>query len=104
MAKSKSINVYLIDGTPTGKIKCTLQNWTGVAYKIPRNLLDTYKENPVLAKHLKQTGIYFLLGENEIGEQFIYVGQASVRKNGEGLSIRLQEHKNNKKKITGMKQ
>lgn len=98
MAKSKSINVYLIDGTPTGKIKCTLQNWTGVAYKIPRNLLDTYKDNPVLAKHLKQTGIYFLLGENDIGEQFIYVGQASIRKNGEGLSIRLQEHKSNLEK------
>lgn len=98
MAKSKSINVYLIDGTPTGKIKCTLQNWTGVAYKIPRNLLDTYKENSVLLKHLKQTGIYFLLGENDTGEQFIYVGQASIRKNGEGLSIRLQEHKSNLEK------
>jgi len=98
MAKSKSINVYLIDGTPTGKIKCTLQNWTGVAYKIPRNLLDTYKDNSILAKHLKQTGIYFLLGESDIGEQFVYVGQASIRKNGEGLSIRLQEHKSNLEK------
>ena len=98
MAKSKSINVYLIDGTPTGKIKCTLQNWTGVAYKIPRNLLDTYKDNPVLEKHLKQTGIYFLLGENDNNEQFIYVGQVSIRKSGEALSIRLQEHKSNQEK------
>lgn len=98
MIKGKSINIFLIDGTPTGKIKCTLQNWTGVAYKIPRNLLDTYKDNSNLAKHLKQTGIYFLLGENETGEHFIYVGQASVRKNGEGLSIRLQEHKSNPEK------
>jgi len=97
--KGKSINVFLIDGVPTGKIKCTLQNWTGVAYKIPRNLLDSCKDNPTLNKHLKQTGIYFLLGESvDTGEQFIYVGQASVRKNGEGLSIRLQEHKNNPEK------
>lgn len=97
--KGRSINVFLIDGTPTGKIKCTLQNWTGVAYKIPRNLLDSCKNNENLSNHLKQTGVYFLLGErSDTGEQFIYVGQAVVRKNGEGLSIRLQEHKNNPEK------
>lgn len=99
MKNSKSINVYLIDGTPTGRIKCTMQNWTGVAYKIPRNLLDnSNKDNSNLAKHIKQTGVYFLLGENENGEQFIYIGQARLRKNNEGLSIRLQEHKNNPEK------
>ena len=94
MSKGKSVNIFLIDGTPTGKIKCTLQNWTGVAYKIPRSLLETCKDSPTLNKHLKQTGIYFLLGENaDSGERFIYIGQASLRKNGEALSIRLQEHK-----------
>lgn len=32
----KNFNYYLIDGSPLGRIKCTLSNWTGVAYKIPR--------------------------------------------------------------------
>ena len=40
MAKSKSINVFLIDGNSTGRIKCTMQNWTGIAYKIPRFKLE----------------------------------------------------------------
>jgi len=25
-----------MDGTPIGRIKCSLLNWTGLAYKIPR--------------------------------------------------------------------
>ena len=34
--RSKNINMFLMDGEVTGKIKCTLSNWTGVIYKIPR--------------------------------------------------------------------
>ena len=37
MKRSKNINMFLMDGEVTGKIKCTLSNWTGVIYKIPRN-------------------------------------------------------------------
>jgi hypothetical protein len=39
-ARGKSINLFLMDGTATGRVKCTLVNWTGVAYKIPRTDLD----------------------------------------------------------------
>lgn len=46
---------------------------------------------------MKQTGIYFLLGEDLDGKALIYVGQAGVRKNGEGLLLRLLEHKKNGK-------
>ncbi|RFT26114.1 methionine sulfoxide reductase, partial [Gardnerella vaginalis] len=52
MSRGKSLNLYLIGGTPSGLIKCTLANWTGLAYKIPRTLLAQ-------AKHidfLNQTG------------------------------------------------
>lgn len=95
MAKSKSINVFLIDGTPIGKIKCTMQNWTGVAYKIPRTLLsECEKSNNDITNHLKQSGIYFLTGEDDEGNSSIYIGQAVIRKNGEGLLCRLKEHKN----------
>jgi len=32
-----------MDGDPNGRIKCTLANLTGVAYKIPRTELDKCK-------------------------------------------------------------
>ncbi|WP_324824900.1 GIY-YIG nuclease family protein [Sinanaerobacter sp. ZZT-01] len=93
MAKrGKSINLFLMDGEPTGRIKCTLANWTGVAYKIPRTALDLCKERD----DLKQSGIYFLFGtSDQTGNNVVYVGQAGARKNGEGLLYRLQEHKRN---------
>lgn len=89
MARGKSLNLYLIDGAPSGLVKCTLANWTGLAYKIPRTLLAQ-------AKHidfLNQTGVYFLFGEDEeTGNPQCYVGQAGVRKNGKGIHCRLDEH------------
>lgn len=96
---AKSISVYLIDDVPTGKIKCTLSNWTGVAYKIPRSELNTNKDWPSQTrKHLSQSGVYFLLGRNENnGRQIIYVGQAIIRKNGVGIIGRLLEHAKNEK-------
>ena len=56
--RGKSINLFLMDGTAVGRIKCTLANWTGVAYKIPRTELDKCKER----EDLKQSGVYFYLG------------------------------------------
>lgn len=80
--RGKTINFFLIDGEPTKRIKCTLQNWTGIVYKIPRAMLDNCKDGTSdIVRHLKQTGIYFLLGEDsESGEKMIYIGQAVVRK------------------------
>jgi hypothetical protein len=90
--RGKSINLFLMDGEPSGRMKCTLANWTGVAYKIPRTALDLCKERD----DLKQSGIYFLFGSSEqSGKNAVYVGQAGARKNGEGLLYRLQEHKRN---------
>ena len=43
-SRGKSINLFLMDGEATGRIKCTLANWTGVAYKIPRTELEKWKE------------------------------------------------------------
>jgi hypothetical protein len=93
MAKrGKSINLFLMDGDPSGRIKCTLANWTGVAYKIPRTELDKCKGRD----DLSQSGVYFLFGtSDQTGENVVYIGQAGVRKNGEGILYRLQEHKRN---------
>lgn len=88
--RGKSINLFLMDGTASGRIKCTLANWTGVSYKIPRTELDKCKERD----DLKQSGVYFLFGiSDETGDNIVYIGQAGVRKNGEGILYRLQEHK-----------
>ena len=88
--RGKSINLFLMDGEASGRIKCTLANWTGIAYKIPRTELDRCKER----EDLKQSGVYFLFGTSDAtGNGVVYIGQAGARKNGEGLLNRLQEHK-----------
>jgi len=89
---AKNINYFLMDGTPNGRIKCTISNWTGVAFRIPRTALEKCKERD----DLKQSGVYFLFGvDEETGNDLVYVGQAGVRKNGEGVLYRLSEHKRN---------
>lgn len=94
-ARGKSINLFLMDGDSGGRIKCTLANWTGVAYKIPRTELDKCKERD----DLKQSGVYFLFGTSDAtGKSVVYIGQAGARKNGEGILNRLQEHKRNPEK------
>ena len=89
MNRSKNINMFLMDGEVTGKIKCTLSNWTGVIYKIPRIQLADLKSRD----EMKQSGIYFLFGRDEDKQKnIIYIGQATNRKNGEGVLLRVQEH------------
>lgn len=93
--RGKSINLFLMDGDSNGRMKCTLANWTGVAYKIPRTELDKCKERD----DLKQSGVYFLFGKSDETEKgVVYIGQAGARKNGEGILNRLQEHKRNPEK------
>ncbi len=85
----KTITLFLMDGVVTGRIKCSLPNWTGIAYKIPRTDLDMCKTRA----DLKQSGVYFLFGKSDQdGQDMVYVGQAGTRKNGEGILGRLQEH------------
>lgn len=81
-----------MDGNANGRIKCTLANWTGLAYKIPRTELDKCKDRD----DLKQSGVYCLFGtSNQTYESVVYIGQAGARKNGEGILNRLFEHKRN---------
>lgn len=90
--RGKNISVYLMDGDATGRMKATIANWTGVAYRIPRTDLDLCKERD----DLKQSGVYFLFGtDDQSGDNIVYIGQAGARKNGEGILNRLAEHKRN---------
>lgn len=92
MAKrGKSINVFLMDGDASGRIKVSISNWVGVAYKIPRSKLSLCKERD----DLSQSSVYFLFGNNEAGDNAAYIGQAGIRKNGGGILVRLLEHDKN---------
>lgn len=95
MTHGKNINLFLMDGDGNGRIKCTLANWTGVAYKIPRTMIEKAKE----IRYLNQTGVYLLFGSSDdTGDDVVYVGQAGIRKNGQGILCRLDEHRRNEEK------
>jgi Domain of unknown function (DUF4357) len=70
----KLISFFLIDGTPDGRVTCELSNWTGKAYKIPRNLFRHSMDRLDLYK----AGVYFLFGRDEIEPEIniVYVGEA----------------------------
>ena len=90
MARSKTIRLFLMDGDPNGRIKCSLTNWTGVVYKVPRIAFDRCHDMSIL----KQSGVYFLFGTDENDNAAVYIGQASSRRNGQGLLYRIQEPHN----------
>jgi hypothetical protein len=96
MAHGKTVQLYLMDSTPSGRVKCSLANWTGIAYKLPRISLELCKEQTTM-KYLSQSGVYFLFGTAEDADKdFVYIGQAGTRKNSEGILLRLKEHKREK--------
>ena len=81
-----------MDGDATGRMKATIANWTGVAYRIPRTSLDLCKYRD----DLKQSGVYFLFGvDDQTDENVVHIGQASAGKNGKGVLNRLSEYKRN---------
>ena len=73
MNYGKSIRLFLIEGIADGRWMCELSNWTGKAYKIPRNCVKESSDR----EELKNTGIYFLFGKSdEIDTYRVYIGEA----------------------------
>ena len=73
MNYGKSIRLFLIEGVADGRWMCELSNWTGKAYKIPRNFVKESSDR----EELKNTGIYFLFGKSdEIDTYRVYIGEA----------------------------
>lgn len=69
----KSINLYLMDGTASGRWQADLSKWNGRAFKIPRRDLKDSQD----LTDLNSPGVYFLFGkDDESGKPFIYVGEA----------------------------
>jgi hypothetical protein len=74
MKFGKTIKIFLIDGDPNGRMTCEISNWTGKAYKIPRNQLKDCGDRT----DLNNTGIYLLFGKNEEGQDQVYIGEAEI--------------------------
>ena len=62
MAFDKTIQMYIFEGNPNGRIMCELSNWNGRVYKVSRNELTAFSTR----KDSENTGIYFYLGKMKI--------------------------------------
>lgn len=83
MAFGKVIKLFLLDGTPNGRWICELSNWTGIAYKIPRNMIKESENRD----ELSSPGVYFLFGRDDVNEKpLVYIGEA------ENIISRLKQH------------
>lgn len=79
--KSRSLELFFIDGRPDGLLTAEMFNWTGHVLRIPRTQLQT-----ALARaQAFFTGVYILIGEND-GAPMAYIDEA------ENLSARLRDH------------
>ena len=70
----KTIQLFLMDGDATGRIKASLTNWTGLVYSLPRTHLEQSKRE---RKESHSTGVYFLLGKSEENNQDNYLYRSS---------------------------
>lgn len=72
-ALGKSITLYLMDGSASGRWQATLSSWNAVSYKIPRGDLKDSSD----LEGINSPGVYFLFGKDDVtGKQFIYIGEA----------------------------
>ena len=86
MAFDKTIQQYIFDGNPNGRIMCELSNWNGRIYKVARNEVAEFEKR----KDATHTGIYFLFGKDDNNNTTIYVGEA------ENIIFRLKQHLSDK--------
>ena len=82
MVFSKTIQMYIFDGNPNGRIMCELSNWNGRIYKISRNDIAEFTNRP----DSEYTGVYFLFGKDFTNSDTIYIGEA------EKILSRLKQH------------
>ena len=74
----KTIKLFLMDGKPNKRIKCSVAGTTCVAFKINREDLKKSSDR----KELKQSGIYFLFNgtTDDSAKEVVYIGQASCQR------------------------
>lgn len=92
MLNLDKMTIYFLDKSPNGRIKCSIGNWDGIGYRIPRSALNDCRT----INELNRNSIYFLIGKS-IGKKdnvckAIYIGKASERKGNKGFLLRMREH------------
>lgn len=78
----KTIQMYIFEGNPNGRIMCELSNWNGRVYKISRSDISEF----ALREDADNTGVYFLFGKSAEDNDTIYIGEA------EKIVTRLKQH------------
>lgn len=86
MAFSKTIQMYIFNGDPNGRIMCELSNWNGRIYKISRRDINLFSER----NDAENTGIYFLFGKDDMNNDTVYIGEA------EKMFTRIKQHLNSR--------
>lgn len=83
---SKSIRLYLVDGSPKGIIQAEVVNWTGSVFVVPRLKLAEYCKR----QEANRTGIYILTAstDNSLENTTAYIGES------DNVGQRLQYHSN----------
>ena len=71
-----TIKIFLPDGDPTGIKEAEVINWTGRSFVIPRKKFKDLNSDSYTVKQLSTPGIYFLIGEEDLKEDRVYVGEA----------------------------
>lgn len=79
---NKTIQLFIFNGDPSGRIMCELSNWNGRVYKVSRNQLSEFSKRD----DCTYTGVYFLFGKDENNNETIYIGEA------ENIIVRLKQH------------
>lgn len=84
MKFGRTIKLFLIDGDTNGRLTCELSNWTGKAYKLPRNLIKICTDRP----EIQTTGVYMLLNKStDLSKKGqLYIGEA------ENIFNRITQH------------
>jgi hypothetical protein len=73
MAYSKTVTIFLADGTPTGLRHAEIMHWTGQAIAFPRTRLPEVKD---WSEEVDRSGVYFLLSRGEGGDPGqVYIGE-----------------------------
>ncbi len=88
----QTINYLIVDGDVNGRIKCSIDESTIIAYRISRKHLSKGVDDFDRESWTSKNGIYLLITKSSTDKPSVYVGQANQRKNGDGFIARLSEH------------
>ena len=92
MTEINNLNIHFLDKNPKGRLQCSIKIFNISIYKIPKTYLESCKE----MENLKNSAIYFLVDNTNLKPN-IYIGQATIRSNGNGVLTRIKEHCKDKK-------